>query len=261
VKQLIVNADDFGFTRDVNAGIVECHRNGILTATTLMANGDAFEDAVRLAKENPTLDIGVHLVLVGGPGQPPSLPAFMVQLARSRRNLAAEMRLQVQTILDAGLRPSHLDTHKHTHLAPPVLRAVIQTSREFDIPWVRRPADFTMPAHSSPFFKKLVNKAVQFAANRFDNALHRGGCRFTDHFTGFEVTGRLGTPELLSILRHLPDGITELMCHPGYLREELGSAPTRLKESRVKELEALTSPEARAILSETGVQLTTYRDL
>jgi predicted glycoside hydrolase/deacetylase ChbG (UPF0249 family) len=65
VKRLIVNADDFGFTRDVNAGIVECHRNGILTATTLMANGDAFKDAVRLAKENPTLDIGVHLVLVG----------------------------------------------------------------------------------------------------------------------------------------------------------------------------------------------------
>ena len=261
MKQLLVNADDFGFTRDVNAGIVECHRNGILTATTLMANGDAFEDAVQLAKANPTLDIGVHLVLIGGPGQPSSIPVFLAQLVRGGWNLAAEMRNQVKTILNAGLHPSHLDTHKHTHLAPPVLRAVIQTSREFNIPWVRKPADFTMPAQSSPFLKKLVNKAVQFAANRFDNALHRGGCRFTDHFTGFEVTGRLDTPELISILRHLPDGITELMCHPGYLREELSSAPTRLKESRVKELEALTSPEARAILSETGVQLTTYRDL
>jgi chitin disaccharide deacetylase len=261
VKQLIVNADDFGFTRDVNAGIVECHRNGILTATTLMANGDAFEDAVRLAKENPTLDIGVHLVLVGGPGQPSSLPPFVIQLVSGRRNLAAEMRLQVQTILDTGLRPTHLDTHKHTHLAPPVLRALIQTSREFDIPWVRKPADFTMPAQSSPLAKKFVNKGVQFAASRFDKVLYNAGCRFTDHFTGFEVTGRLGTPELLRILRHLPDGLTELMCHPGYLSEELGLAPTRLKESRVKELEALTSREARAILSDTGVQLTTYRDL
>jgi chitin disaccharide deacetylase len=261
VKQLIVNADDFGFTRDVNAGIVECHRNGILTATTLMANGDAFEDAVQLAKANPTLDIGVHLVLVGGPGQPSTIPAFMAQLLRGGKNLVVEMRSQVETILNAGLHPSHLDTHKHTHLAPPVLRALIQTSREFDIPWVRKPADFTMPAQASPFLKKLVNKAVQFAANRFDNALHRGGRRFTDHFTGFEVTGRLGSPELLSILKHLPDGITELMCHPGYLSDELRSAPTRLKESRVKELEALTSPEARALLSETGIQLTTYRDL
>ncbi len=261
MKQLIVNADDFGFTRDVNAGIVECHRHGILTATTLMANGDAFDDAVRLARGNPTLDIGVHLVLVGGPGQPASIPAFLVQLARGGQDLAAEMRRQVQTILDAGLHPSHLDTHKHTHLAPPVLRALIQTSREFKIPWVRKPADFTMPAQASPFVKRLVNKGVQVAANRFDSVLYRGGCRFTDHFTGFEVTGRLDTPELLTILRHLPDGLTELMCHPGYLEEELRSAPTRLKESRVKELQALTSREARAILLETGTQLTAYRDL
>jgi predicted glycoside hydrolase/deacetylase ChbG (UPF0249 family) len=65
-KQLVVNADDFGFTPDVNAGIVEAHRDGILTATTLMANGDAFDDAVRLARETPTLDIGCHLVLIGG---------------------------------------------------------------------------------------------------------------------------------------------------------------------------------------------------
>lgn len=217
MKQLIVNADDFGFTRDVNAGIVECHRNGILTATTLMANGDAFEDAVRLAKENPTLDIGVHLVLVGGPGQPSSVAGLMAQVARGRKDWAAEMRRQVQAILNADLKPTHLDTHKHTHLAPPVLRGVIQISREFGIPWVRKPADFTMPAQASPYAKKLVNKGVQFAANRFDNFLRRGGCRFTDHFTGFEVTGRLGTAELLSIISHLPQGLTELMCHPGYL--------------------------------------------
>jgi predicted glycoside hydrolase/deacetylase ChbG (UPF0249 family) len=261
VKQLIVNADDFGFTRDVNAGIVECHRNGILTATTLMANGDAFEDAVQLAKANPTLDIGVHLVLVGGPGQPSTIPAFMAQLLRGGRNLAAEMRSQVETILNAGLHPSHLDTHKHTHLAPPVLRALIQTSRDFNIPWVRKPADFTMPAQSSPLVKKFVNKGVQFAARRFDKNLDNAGCRFTDHFTGFEVTGRLGTPELLTILRYLPDGLTELMCHPGYLDQELRSGPTRLKESRVRELQALTSPEARAVLSEIGIQLTTYRAL
>jgi chitin disaccharide deacetylase len=261
VKQLIVNADDFGFTRDVNAGIIECHRNGILTATTLMANGEAFDDAVRLAKENPTLDIGVHLVLVGGPGQPSSVSALMAQLIRGRKDLAGEMRCQVQTLFDAGLMPTHLDTHKHTHLAPHVLRALIKTSREFNIPWVRKPADFTMPAQWSPIAKKLVNKGVQFAASRFDKILHNGGCRFTDHFTGFEVTGRLGTPELLTILTHLPDGLTELMCHPGFLAAELRSAPTRLKESRVKELEALTSPEVRAILTNTGIQLTTYRAL
>jgi chitin disaccharide deacetylase len=226
----------------------------------LMANGDAFDDAVRLAKENPSLDIGVHLVLVGGPGQPASVPALMAQLVKGK-DVESEMRGQVRRILDAGLSPSHLDTHKHTHLAPTVLRAVVRISREFDIPWVRKPADFTMPAHTSPLLKKVVNAGVQFAANRFDGVLQHAGRKFTDHFTGFEVTGRLRTPELLAILRHLPDGLTELMCHPGFLGDELRAAPTRLKESRVMELEALTSPEARAMLEEAGIELTTYRDL
>jgi predicted glycoside hydrolase/deacetylase ChbG (UPF0249 family) len=261
VKRLIVNADDFGFTHDVNAGIVECHRHGILTATTLMANGDAFQNAVSLARENPSLDIGVHLVLVGGPGQPRSVAGLMAQLAQRRQDPADEMRRQVEAILNTGLKPTHLDTHKHTHLAPPVLNAVVRISHEFKIPWVRKPADFTMPPHPSPLLKKVVNAGVRFTAARFDQVLSRAGCRFTDHFTGFQVTGRLGIKELLDILRNLPEGLTELMCHPGYLREELRSAPTRLKESREIELRALIAPETRQLLAETGVQLVAYRDL
>jgi predicted glycoside hydrolase/deacetylase ChbG (UPF0249 family) len=208
VKRLIVNADDFGFTRDVNAGIVECHRNGILTATTLMANGRAFDDAVRLAKANPSLDIGVHLVLVGGPGQPPSLAGLMAQLARKRVDLYGEMRRQVRIILDAGILPTHLDTHKHTHLAPAVLQAVVRISRDFGIPWVRKPADFAMPVRAAPFLKKIVNAGVRAAAGRFDRVLRDAGCRFTDHFTGFEITGRMKTKDLVELIRHLPDGLT-----------------------------------------------------
>ena len=88
MKRIIVNADDFGFTADVNEGIVAAHRRGILTATSLMANGEAFDDAVRLARETPTLDIGCHLVLIGGEslltGQPlpASVPELLGALAR-----------------------------------------------------------------------------------------------------------------------------------------------------------------------------------
>jgi predicted glycoside hydrolase/deacetylase ChbG (UPF0249 family) len=261
VKQLIVNADDFGFTRDVNAGIVECHRAGILTATTLMANGEAFEHAVELARENPTLDIGVHLVLVGGPRQPQSVLGFMAKLAQGGDDLVGVMRSQIETILRAGIHPSHLDTHKHTHLAPRVLQAVIQVAREFRIPWVRKPADFDLRLQGTPLLKRAVNSGVRFFANGFDRQLEAAGCRCTDHFTGFEVTGRMRIPELSRILRHLPDGLTELMCHPGFLGDELRAARTRLKQSRLHELEALTSPEIRRILTETGIQLTAYRDL
>jgi chitin disaccharide deacetylase len=260
-KRLIVNADDFGFTRDVNAGIVECHRNGILTATTLMANGEAFADAVRLAKENPTLDIGVHLVLVGGPGQPESPVGLLAQIAQRKVDLYETMRLQVQSILATGIIPTHLDTHKHTHLAPPVLRALVRISREFRIPWVRKPADLPDSPGTIPAVKKLIHAAVKFSASRFDPILNSAGCRTTDHFSGFQLTGRMGTAELVQLLRALPTGLTELMCHPGYLREELRQASTRLKESREMELRALTAPETRAAISEGDIRLVSYRDL
>jgi chitin disaccharide deacetylase len=260
-KRLIVNADDFGFTTDVNAGIVECHRNGILTATTLMANGEAFDDAVRLAKENPSLDIGVHLVLVGGPGQPDSPAGLMAQLAKRQVDLYGTMRRQVQTILGAGLTPTHLDTHKHTHLVPAVLKALVRVASEFGIPWVRKPADFPIATNAPAFMRKVVNSVVAFATSRFDPILLSSGCKTTDFFTGFQLTGSLGTKELVQLIRSVPEGLTELMCHPGYLGEELQNAPTRLKQSRVTELIALTANETRIALNEAGVRLVCYRDL
>lgn len=258
---LVVNADDFGFTHGVNAGIVAAHREGVLTATTLMANAPAFDDAVRLAREHPSLDVGCHLVLVQGPGLPQTIPELIIAIARRSIDLYGELHRQVSTIVAAGIRPTHLDTHKHTHLAPPVLNAVILIAREFGIPWVRRPADFPMDTAIAPFAKRAVHAGVAMVARRFDGKLRAAGCRFTDHFTGFQVTGRLGTTELARLIRSLPDGVTELMCHPGFLTDELRAATTRLKESRVVEYQALVSPEARAALQERGARLVTYRDL
>ena len=140
MKRLVVNADDFGFTPDVNEGIVEAHRHGILTATTLMANGDAFDDAVKLAAEVPTLDVGCHLVLVGGrsllPGRQPlpaSVPGLLAAIVSRRIRLREELTAQMRKILDAGIAPTHIDTHKHTHLAPPVLDAVARFAEEFGV--------------------------------------------------------------------------------------------------------------------------------
>src|SRR6267143_1242789 len=121
VRKLVVNADDFGFTRDVNQGIVHAHREGILTATTLMATGAAFDHAVTLARENPELDIGIHLVLVGSPGYPATVSELLKAIGMRRLSIGEKLIGQVHRILEAGLRPTHLDTHKHTHLIPPVL--------------------------------------------------------------------------------------------------------------------------------------------
>jgi predicted glycoside hydrolase/deacetylase ChbG (UPF0249 family) len=257
VKLLVVNADDFGFTRDVNAGIVEAHRDGILTAATLMANGDAFEDAVRLARETPSLDVGCHLVLVGAPGLPPTIPQLVRAIALGRIRIYDELVQQVRRIVDAGLSPTHLDTHKHTHLLPPVLEVVARISEEFRIPWVRRPFDFPL----QPGGVGWKNKLMRLMSGRFRSALTRHHCRSTDWFAGFRLTGRYRSGDLVEVIRALPEGVTEFMCHPGRCGDDLRSARTRLKESREEELRALTAPEVRVALNEASVKLASYRDL
>lgn len=266
MKRLVVNADDFGFTRDVNQGIIEAHRNGILTATTLMAPGAAFDDAVSLAKENPTLDVGCHLVLVGSPGLiqrdlPSTVPQLLQAITLGRISVYQELVAQVRKILDAGLAPTHLDTHKHTHLLPPVLAAVARISEEFAIPWVRRPFDLPLHSKRPGIVTRAVSGSFSVVRGRFERELTRRGCRSTDHFAGFQITGNYDARELAELIRTLPEGSTELMCHPGICTAELRAASTRLKESRERELRALTSAEVRVALKEARVELTSYRDL
>ncbi len=252
MRRLIINADDFGFTRDVNEGIVHAHREGVLTSTTLMANGEAFDDAVRLAKETPTLDIGAHLVLVQGnsvlDGRPlPESPRQLLGvLAKRGLNVYAELKAQIEKIRAAGLSISHLDSHKHTHLVPSVFKAVVKLAGEFGITWVRLPLDTTV----------RLGKPLTAAGNRYYRKLTRGtSVRFTDHFLGFQLTGSLTEESMARALNRLQEGVTEFMCHPGYLGDELKQARTRLKESRLVELEALTSPRIRAIIAEKQIQL------
>jgi chitin disaccharide deacetylase len=268
-KQLTVNADDFGFTPDVNRGIVEAHRRGIVTATTLMANGEAFEDAVRLAAEAPELDIGCHLILISGrsllTGRPlaASVPQLVAALARRQIRVYDELNAQVKRIVEAGIRPSHLDTHKHTHLAPPVLEAVARLGEEYGIRWIRRPFDFPLNGRRGavPRLKRVTSRALGLLRRHFRAVLARHGCAATDHFAGFQITGTLRAAELVELAAALPEGTTELMCHPGYCGAALRSARTRLKESRERELEALCSAEVRAALERHGIELVNYRTM
>jgi predicted glycoside hydrolase/deacetylase ChbG (UPF0249 family) len=249
LKQLIINADDFGFTADVNAGIVEAHRQGVLTSTTLMANGAAYDDAVRLARETPSLDVGCHFVLVQGRSllTGNDLPRGPRQLlsSLSGMDVYTELRLQVERIVASGIRPSHFDTHKHTHLVPRIFRVLVRLAREFQVSYVRLPLDRTLPvpAFVERFYRRLAE---------------REGVSLTDHFFGFRLTGTFTEETFAASLARLPDGLSEFMCHPGRLTPELAQAETRLKESRVRELEALTSPRIRHLLSERQIQLTGF---
>ena len=270
-RRLIVNADDFGLTEGVNAGIVEAFQNGILRSASLMANGPAFDDAVRLARANPGLDVGCHLVLIAGravsdPGRelPRSLPRLVARLASGWRAGAIEREFaaQIEKIQGAGVSLSHLDTHKHTHLAPPVLEAVLRVARSHDIPWVRRPFDLPLTAarDSAARTSRFLNAAMRPLRRRFSRKLASFGCRAAGHFAGFQMTGRFHAPQLVKLIHALPEGLTEFMCHPGYCTEELLATKTRLKQTRQTELEALLDPEVSQAVSERAIELISFRE-
>lgn len=267
-RRLSVNADDFGFTTDVNRGIVEAHLRGILTSTTVMANGRAFDDAVDLARRNPSLDIGMHFVLVGGAmvseagrSLPATVGALMRALAMKRIDPYKELSAQMAKALDAGLKVTHVDTHKHTHLLPPVLDAVCRIAEENGVKWIRRPFDFPLTPGPSeiPLAKRAVSRAMGTVRRMFHAKMARHGCGSTDHFAGFQLTGRFSHEDVVHLIERLPEGWTEFMVHPGFCTNELRAARTRLKESREAELRALTHPAVKAAIESSGVARVPYR--
>jgi hopanoid biosynthesis associated protein HpnK len=286
MMDLIVNGDDFGLTRGVNAGIIQAFREGILTSATLMANGPAFDDAVELARANPQLGVGIHLCLVGGPAVasakdipaladrddqlPKTLFVLLTRLSGGwipTRQIEREFRAQIQRVLDAGIRPSHLDTHKHTHTHPRVMEALGRVANEFGIRNVRKPfEDFrtALGSHTdghSNTRQVISAVAAGTAAPLFRLLVRSYGLRTPDHFFGLTTTGRLSSKELLQVLELLPPGTSELMCHPGVCDEELEKYPTRLKRERQIELEALTDPDVRRAAQKRGIRLICYEEL
>ncbi len=268
MRRLIVNADDFGLNRDVNDGVVEAFERGILRAASLMANGAGFEHAVEAARARPGLDVGCHLTLVQGrsvadPAK--RLPSSLARMLLSGVGGWAEEECcaQVERIRAAGVAISHLDTHKHAHLFPPVLEAVAKVAARYRIRWVRRPFDVPLTAASvrSPWKRRLVSRLLAGAAAGFDRRMAAAGLRSTDAFAGFQLTGLYRAEQLAELIRALPEGVTEFMCHPGFCGPELQAAPTRLKQSRERELEALTSELVRRTADQAGVEITSFHAL
>ena len=278
MKHLIVNADDFGYTRGVNRGIVEGFQRGIVTSTSLMANGAAFDDAVALVKAHPDLDVGCHINLVEGtPVSPRSHAARLLGTDERFHNLSGlvarlasgyiraadldrECSAQIERLLQAGIQPSHLDSHKHTHLHPQVAAAVARAAKRYSIGWVRRPFE-SLVTRSVPFFRTIVGRSLNLFSAPFARRMAAEGIRMPDSFTGFGLTGFWTRRAMEETIAALPAGTTELMCHPGYCDAELDSCPTRLKRQRATELEILTIPSWKEMLERLGVTLRGFRDI
>jgi hopanoid biosynthesis associated protein HpnK len=287
---LIVNADDFGFTAGVNRAIVEAHTRGIVTSSTLMAHGRGFGDAVVLARTVPRLSVGCHVVLIDGEpvldaAHLPTLAVADSGGARFRDGLIsfafralagrldpgeieAEARAQIRKLRAAGIDVSHVDTHKHTHLFPAVLRPLLRAARACGVHAVRNPFGPRTPLKSSELLTRpnlwtryAEVRILRTLARKFRDTAQREGMATPDGTLGIVVTGTLDEKLFRAIAEIIPEGTWEFVCHPGYNDDDLKSVSTRLRESRETELRVLTMPEARALLLNQGIELISYRDL
>jgi chitin disaccharide deacetylase len=286
LRRLIVNADDFGLTEGVNRGIVEAHSGGIVTSSTLMANASALDDAIQLAASNPNLSLGCHVVLVDGTpvldssrvstlvnhqrqGQfEEGIAGFAVRALRGRIDadqVEAEVTAQIRKLQSAGVQVSHLDTHKHTHIFPQVLRPILRAGGACGVRAIRNPfgrVAFSQIANRPGLWKRYGQvKMLNAWSEAFARTVADAGMSTPDGSLGIVATGAMDERLLRLILENLPEGTWELVCHPGYNDAALQRVRTRLRDSRAVELQLLTSVAARKWLAQGGVQLISYRDL
>ena len=281
MRRLIVNADDFGLHAAVNRGILTAHTEGIVSSTSLMAGGAAFDDAVRIAKQCPQLGVGVHLTLVGASPLLPvaevsslldeagdfygSYPLFIKRFLRGKIRLAEverELAAQIDRVRMAGIQPSHLDSHQHLHVLPGIGGLVLDLARRFSIRAIRIPAEPVAFIGATPAtVGRLAGRGgLTMLANLFRQHAAAAGIRTSDHFFGMLAGGQLTEPAILAILRRLPPGDSELMTHPGFADESLADA-FRWDYQWDAERQALTAPAVRALLAERQIRLISFREL
>lgn len=279
MRRLIVNADDFGLTNGVNRAVADLNCAGVLTSTTLMARAQATEAAISLARTMPALGVGCHIVLVDGEPVLPhsqisslidpktgafrvSLVGFLSRLLTGRirsEQIEAEARAQIQALQGKGLHLTHIDAHKHTHMFPQVLRAVLRAARSCGIRAVRNPFEpaWAVDASAGAAWARAAEVTIlRWLKPVCGKIIAEEGFATTDGTIAMVGTGVLDAAMVRRLLKNLPEGTWELVTHPGYNDADLAQVRTRLRASREIEREAL-----QAIREFPEVELISFADL
>ena len=284
--RLILNADDFGLTRGINRAIAELHSAGAISSATLMAAGPAFDDAIAVARAHPSLGVGCHIVLTdGAPVSPPSsirsligadgknfrpsLVDFVQSLLLGRikeEEVAREALAQIEKLQRAGINPTHIDTHKHTHLFPAIARPLLQVAERCGIRAIRNPfePEWSLALNHGSRARRLAVRLISWLRPRFEAhpQLCDGRILTTGGTVAISATGQLNAATLGEILRALPStGTYELCCHPGYNEGELERVATRLHAQRDVEREALLNEIPKALARADAPLLVHYGSL
>ena len=282
-----MNADDLGWTEGVNRGIAEAHRNGIVTSASLLANGAAFASGVEVTRKTPGLGVGVHLNLSDGePVAPRELVKSLVNergelegrtesllLRLARRSVLLdeverEWEAQIQKVRTSGIEPTHLDGHRHVQMLPGLFEIALRLAKRHGIAAIRiSHEESSLRAALSAGAKQkgtvVMRQGVQARGLKLlgrdaHEKAERAGIATADYFCGIAQTGELTREGVLRLLEILPEGTTELMCHPGYVDEDLAKSATRLQESRQTELKILTDTDIRNLVASQGIRLIDY---
>ena len=273
-KNLIINADDFGFSVGVTDGIVQAHQAGILTSTTLMTTMPDAQRAVELARRNQGLGVGIHLCLTQGTPLadmdvplfsprgvfPPRVGQLLWRLTRDKstlRQVRREWESQINFAVSRGLQPTHLDSHKHIHHWPPLGDIAIDLARHFNIRYIRCAREQAIPGIPRPAIGyRLLSRMADGLASR----IHRAGLTTTDWFFGLAATGRFSADVWRLLLANLPPGTGEVMVHPGR-PNGLNRSITRLVAERQLELDGLCEPDVRLLTENDSIRLIHYGQL
>ncbi len=279
MKRLIINADDFGLTQGINRAVLALNAKRVLTSSTLMASASYAEEAAQAALLQPALGIGCHLVLVDGVPVLPAaeLPTLVDQRSGrfrgslgtfvracllghiDEREIQAEAEAQIARIQSFGLHPTHLDTHKHTHMFAPVLRAVTRAAQSREVRCVRNPFEprWSIAATvGAPLLRRIQVNLLRQLEPAFLRVVRDAGLFTTDGAIGVLATGTLDAATLKALLSAMPPGTWEFVTHPGYNDIPLAKAGTRLLAARETELEML-----EAAVFEQDVQLIHFGEL
>lgn len=277
MKQLIVAADDFGLTKSVNEGIARSYEEGIVTSLNLLPSGEAFDDALSLAKKIGLDEAGAHLALtettaLTGPSAITSLvdadgrfyrghADFLLKYISGAINLDEvylEWKAQLKRARETGINITNLSSHEHIHMLPKLLNILISLAKEYNIPAIRYPHAESSKSRCNV---KTVVKAMALSIfeGNMARVIRASGMAAPEHFMGFLDSGNITEKVLLDMLANLKDGTTELVCHPGFLGPEVLDRYTFHKNSEA-ELFALTSRRVKKLADEKEISLVSYAE-
>ncbi len=279
MKQLIINADDFGRHPLINAAVEKAFRAGCLTSTTIMAGGKAFEDAVDVALRNPELGVGIHFTLSNGfpilnPKKIPTLvtkdgyfhpnyTAFLKLYMRGKINsteIYNELEAQIEKIHYAGIRPTHFDSHQHLHHIPGILGIALKLAKKFRISAMRVSESKIFDGSVEDFGQFIGRLGLSSLAKIATSRAQKENIAMPDHFTGIVAGESIDRNTMLNLIDKLEEGVTEIMIHPGTDNKIL-QYYTGWDHDFEAELDAITSPKVLDQIDAKKIKLINFRDL